>query len=442
MKYIRQYPVLTILLLAFILRITLFFIAKQQGFTSFFLFDTYRYLNIGTHLFEDGLYAEKTGEPLFESVYVTPGAPVLFYLLRSLGGLEAIILFQIFCQLVTCYFLIKTVKLLYPKFEKFSVLFCGILFALDIPTMVLGNVIMTETVFTLLFFMFFYHFILYLENNDTKNVLYASVFLGISALFRPIILYLPVFMLVYFLLRFSAVKKIQVKPLLYFFIPFYLLTGSWYFTNYKMHGHFFYSMVGEFNLLYFQAADIYAEVNGISVGEARTELYHKIQNSFDVSEYNHVDQYIFYARGGEIARKIIFENPVPFVKNLVRANINLFFRPVRDYLKITLGSNELFHTRSKDHSAFIRFSDYWQIFINIVLFLLLFPGVIFLFRKNLSIGFFMTLLFFYFILVCSGPEIDGRFRVPLVPVILANACAGVVLILEKIRKKSYRLSSI
>jgi hypothetical protein len=82
MKFIRQYPIFSILLLAFILRITLFFISGQYGYSSFFLFDTYRYLNIGTHLFEDGLYAEKITEPIFESVYVTPGAPVLFYLLQ------------------------------------------------------------------------------------------------------------------------------------------------------------------------------------------------------------------------------------------------------------------------------------------------------------------------------------------------------------------------
>jgi hypothetical protein len=436
MKFIRQYPIFSILLLAFILRITLFFISGQYGYSSFFLFDTYRYLNIGTHLFEDGLYAEKITEPIFESVYVTPGAPVLFYLLRSIGGLDAIILFQIFCQLLTCYFLMKTVKILYPEYEKFSALFCGLLFALDIPTIVLGNVIMTETVFTLLFFLFFYFFISFLVNHRAKNSLYASCFLGLSALFRPIILYFPIVIIIYFSLHFLITKKIQFKPLLYFFIPFYLLTGSWYFTNYKMHGHIFYSMVGEFNLLYFQAADIYAEVNGISVAEARTTLYHDVQNSFDASEYDQVDQYIFYARSGEMARKIILENPVPFLKNMARANINLFFRPVRDYLKITLGSNELFHTRSKDHSLFILISDYWQMILNVLLFILIIPGILFLYSKNPAAAFFMISVFLYFMLVCSGPEIDGRFRVPLVPVILINACAGVVFIGEKIKAKS------
>jgi hypothetical protein len=200
-------------------------------------------------------------------------------------------------------------------------------------------------------------------------------------------------------------------------------------------------MIGEFNLMYFQASTIYSEINNISLEEARIKLYHEIENSFSDLEYENLNQYIYFKRGGEIAMQIILENPIPLLKNAIKAHINLFFRPVRDYLKITLGSAELFHTRSKNHSAFIYFTDYWQIFINISLFLLLFPGIIYIYMVNPQIAFFMICIFGYFMLVCSGPEIDGRFRVPLVPIILINACAGMVFIIDKIKARRLSASS-
>lgn len=441
MKLIGKYPVFSILLIGLIVRLILYFISKKYGYTSFFLFDSYRYLNLGTNLFEEGWYTDKMNEPIFESIYLTPLAPLIFYFLRSLGGLDAIIIFQIICQLITCYFLIKTAKIFFPHLKKFAVFFCGFLFAFDIPTIVLGNVIMTETIFTLLFFLFTYYFIQFLLSDSSKKILLSSLFLGLAALTRPIVIYLPFLILIILFIRFYKLKKFEFKNLLYFLFPFYLFTGTWTYINYQKHNHFFYSMVGEFNLMYFQASTIHAEINTISLEEARIKLYKEIENSFSESEYENLDQYIYFKRGGEIARQIILENPFTLLKNATKAHINLFFRPVRDYLKITLGSAELFYTRSKNHSAFIYFTDYWQIFINISLFLLLLPGIIYIYLINPQIAFFMICIFGYFMLVCSGPEIDGRFRVPLVPVILINACAGVVFIIDKIKARRFSAST-
>ncbi len=65
------------------------------------------YFNLGEHLFNDGIYAEKLSEPILKSVIIPPGIPILFYSFQSLGGIYTILVIQIICQLVVCYYLLK-----------------------------------------------------------------------------------------------------------------------------------------------------------------------------------------------------------------------------------------------------------------------------------------------------------------------------------------------
>ena len=38
--------------------------------------------------------------------------------------------------------------------------------------------------------------------------------------------------------------------------------------------------------------------------------------------------------------------------------------------------------------------------------------------------------------VCSGPEIDARFRVPMIPVLLILSTSGVLFLMEKFKRKN------
>jgi 4-amino-4-deoxy-L-arabinose transferase-like glycosyltransferase len=431
----KKNPIPVILLLTVFIRLILFAISYSQGESSFYLFDSYRYLGLGKNLFESGLYTEKLTDPVFESIFVTPGAPVLFYFLKSIGGIPAIIIFQIICQTITCYLLLKIVPIIFPQCSKRVIHKTGFAFALDIPTIVLGNVIMTETIFTTLLFAFIYFFVKYFEKKSLRFLILASILLGISALFRPIILYFPILLFIISLIIFRPFNLDIIKQLASLFIPFYLIIGLWMFSNYRMHGYFFYSYQGEFNLGYYQAADIYSEKYSLNLEEAREKFIHEVRGNFDPSEYQSMDQVKFYSAFGKKAREVIIENPIHFLKNMAKANVFLFFRPVRDYLKISLGSKELFHTRSKNQSIPVKIMIAWQILVNILVFLLLPFGFIHLYKINRNLFYFFLGFIIYFILICSGPEIDARFRVPMIPVLLILSASGVLFLMEKFSRK-------
>lgn len=427
--------------LALILRIVLLLFSTSQGESSFYLFDSYRYMQLGENLFEHGLYAEEITQPVFKSIFTPPLVPVLFYFLKSIGGVYAIVLFHILSQLIVCYYLLKCIHLFYPDVASKIILPAGLLFAVDIPTIVMGNVLMTETVFTLFLFLSVYHQLLFFKRNQFKNLVIASAFLGLSALVRPIIIYFPLLLIAYFILIYFRRIKILLKNLAGITIPFYSFTGIWFFCNYILFGSFFFSYIGDFNLAYFQASTIYAEKYEIKLSEARQKLYHETLDELKDIPPEEVNQIVFYNALGKKAQTVIFNNPTLFLKNASRAFVNLFFRPVKDYLKITLGSNELFHTRSKNNGLFIQLTTYWQLMVSVIIFILLPFGIKSLYKVNTFSTFYLFLFLLYFILVCSGPEIDGRFRVPLIPVLLFLSCSGAVQLFEKFRKKNVSAST-
>jgi hypothetical protein len=222
------------------------------------------------------------------------------------------------------------------------------------------------------------------------------------------------------------------------FLPFYFIIGVWMFSNHRMHQHFFFSYQGEFNMGYYQVADIYSEKYGMNLQEAREKFHHEVQGSFDPSEYADMDQVKFYSAFGKKAREVMMKNPAYFFKNMAKANFYLFFRPIRDYLKITLGSDELFHSRSKTNSLSVQILIVWQILLNILVFLLLPFGFIQLYKNNKSLFYFFLSFIIYFMLVCSGPEIDGRFRVPMIPVLLILSASGVLFFMGKFNRKNVK----
>lgn len=437
MKKIINRPIYILLGISLIIRLCFFFYSSHLGESSFYLFDSYRYLQLGNNYFESGVYAEEISDPLFPSIFIPPGLPFIYYFLQSLGGIHLIILVQILVQLIILYYLIKFFHLIFDANRNLLIYTLGGFYAFDIPSIVLGNVLMGETFFALFLILFFYHFISYLKFNSIKKLVYSSIFLAISALIKPISFYLPIFIFLYLLISNRKEVRLMLTRLVCFLLPFYMITGLWVTRNYIEHQKNFYSYQANFNLFYYQAASIYSQQSNLPFLKARLELFEQLKGEFPPQK--HFDQIEFYDKAGEKARKIILSAPHLFLKNMVKANVNLFLRPVRDYLKINWGSNELFHSRSKNNSFTIQFLTYWQILLNLFLTLLIPVGLVYLYQLNRNVFWFFTLLLGYFMLACSGPEIEARFRVPIFPIILLVDMAGLLLISEKIQKRKTRL---
>ncbi|HCA83016.1 MAG TPA: hypothetical protein DEP18_04455, partial [Flavobacteriales bacterium] len=247
---LRTKPFLLLFAVTLLIRLALLIAVQVSDPELHMLHDSYGYASIGENFFEHGVWSQSEEAPFYPDVFRTPVYPLLIGSIVQLGGdLLALMLVQILISLLTLYFILRAVDLLSNGNTK-VMLIIGWLYALDVPSIVMGNLVMTENVFAMLIVIACYFLFLPLRHKSTKNSLsffYAGIFLGLAILTRPVALYLPVLLIPFLLWKF----RMQA---LWLVVPVMLLTGSWYARNYAVHRQVFYSEIGNFNLLYFQAA--------------------------------------------------------------------------------------------------------------------------------------------------------------------------------------------
>lgn len=424
-----QKQILLMLLLALLVRLALFLFVYNTDPDRFMLHDSYGYASIAENLLQQGVYSQSETAPYYPDVFRPPLYPLFIAAIVFAGGdLGALILMQLFFSLLTCYVLVRMLHLLWGEEKKKIVLCAVFLYAIDVPSLVMGNLVMTETLFTLLFVLFIHQMLRFFLQQNNPALLLAGLFLALATLTRPISLYLAFFMLAILLFRY---RKKALRYTVLFLTPLILLIGGWYLRNYANMGHWYFSQIGNFNLLYFQAADLYAEKKAVSLNDARTQLYNEVQ--LQMQELPMENPVAFYTLCGEKAKAVIFASPGGTLKNMVKAQINLWLRPLRGYLDYQLHNSNVYdpqsifpsspakNLQSKSAHPLTRVLLYWQLVLNPLLLLLTIMGLWQVFKKNTALFYFFSMLLVYFLLVCSGPEIDARFRVPLLPLMLVIA---------------------
>lgn len=421
---LRTKPFLLLFAVTLLIRLALLIAVQVSDPELHMLHDSYGYASIGENFFEHGVWSQSEEAPFYPDVFRTPIYPLLIGSIVQLGGdLLALMLVQILISLLTLYFILRAVDLLSNGNTK-VMLIIGWLYALDVPSIVMGNLVMTENVFAMLIVIACYFLFLPLRHKSTKNslsFLYAGIFLGLAILTRPVVLYLPVLLIPFLLWKFR-------KTALWFVVPVVVLTGSWYARNYAVHRQVFYSEIGNFNLLYFQAADLFAKEHGLTLDQARAHLYEQVQNEMEVIPRE--DPVLFYERCGKKAKGIIASHPGGFLKNALKAHSNLFFRPLRGYLDYQLGVADVYSANSPyGRASFLglfaegshgltSLTIPLQVLMNLAVFVALLLSLFRMFRTDRTLFRLALILIGYFVLVCSGPEIDARFRVAVLPLLL------------------------
>jgi hypothetical protein len=440
-KKLKQYFI-CILIFAFGIRILLFLITFMNNHDGFLLPDSLGYLQIAENISENGNYSMSESAPYYPDFFRTPLYPAFLFLFRD-AGIPIMILLQVLTGVITCW--ISMIIAFQLRRENTKVfLLAGLFIAVDIPSIVMGNLIMTETFFTFFLSISILAFIYWLKNRHKKQLLLSSTFLGLAVLTRPILLFLPAIMILYFIYLCKKSIRQFLATYFLFLIPFIILTGSWALRNYLVHDHIFYSYIGNFNLLYFQAADIYAKEKSIDINSARNELFNSIKDEMDETPFD--DPHTFYKKMNHKSFSIILDNPVSALKNMARANFHLFFRPMRENIDHVIGAKPIYHFEkdyadtelvqdllSSKNPVFTQILVGFQYFFNLILYIGFAFGI-FVIRKNKAIVFwFLILVILYFCLVCSGPEAEARFRVPLIPVLSVISASGWYSLLMKKR---------
>lgn len=391
--------------------------------------DSFDYIHLGNNLYHSGQFSRELAAPFYPEHIRVPFYPLIvgFFNNNYLG----IIIFQIILSGLNTFLLFNILEQLKLKYT--TVLLVTALLVLNITSVALSNIVLTEIISETLLLGAIYFSIKFLKTNKHYFLLFSSVFLGFLIFTKPLYLWVvPLSVL------FLAIKMKRYSLLMLLLIPG-LIYVAWSIRNYKTFGSFFYANIDVQNLAFFRVAQIDSELNGYSIEInqelIRTETAEKLKGSFN-KIYEH-DTPLYYQQLKNDALDKVLKHPLLFVKLNVYNACKLVFNPVNKIIYYQFDKNEEMKEKKIRMYSFKErlihfFSDFsildlllftLSIFYSLLVLVALLFCVRYLFLTT-SVELTLIAAFCLLIFVLTiGPEADARLRYafePLAILLLAN----------------------
>jgi hypothetical protein len=439
------------------------------------MYDSYGYWQIAFNVKEYGIFSQSYNLPIEPDYYRTPLYP-LFIVLAESVQIETypIIILQIVLGVATCYFTYKLGELITNN--KFIASIAALFVAIDVPSIVMNNIVMTETLFSFLLVLSVYSFVSYLKNNSIKLLALSAMFCGLTILCRPIAFFIPLFFSVFLIyasrkksaahvldkleltsarwsitnIKNALKKQLFLKSLLTTTLLLFitLLTISpWLIRNKNTFNHYFMSVIREHDMQNYQAAAIYGELNNKSLPESQSILRWKTFKAFKGDANKQPYEYARFIEND--AMQIAFANPGILLKHHAIQFVHFFLKPCRAYIDIQLGHwGSGYNTIPKDYPIFKYLFEhnskltitvvFFQLFVLLLMYLSLVFGFIY-FKQEKNMFYFLVigLLVFCFANLTLPYVTESRFRMPVVPYLAIISAAGIYFVKEK--WKNFRL---
>ena len=405
---LRDYWLVGILLLAFILRLIMLYFGSNNP-NSFKYPDSEGYLNAANHFYMT--YFEKDSEFFSIGLKRTPGYPAfLMVFLRLLNKLQFVVFIQILIGLSVICLIYKTAEII---FDRKVAQVSALVLAVDPVSILYTNAILTEILFSLFLCLGLFCWVKGEGNNDYGK---SGFFFGISVLVRPIALYLPLFF-VPLLLFFNT--QIGKMPYVLFLIMFLIPTGGWIARNYVIAEVPAISSIEGKNHMW-RATAVMADANGYSFDHAKKVIKGQLCEDMKTRD-SHI------LTDGEISKmevkkavSILMYYPYSTIKTALRGLIYTLFGAGRGpAMKLILGEVSI-----KNKTGF----DLGSRNKVMVLLVLLEFGVLFLMYFGILSCLFFAInkgdvlklwpiiaILCYFLVVSAHPGAYSRFRVPMAP---------------------------
>lgn len=442
--------IVVILTIALIARVLLLLGIVLKHPDGFFQVDSYGYWQIAENIINHGSFSQSTAQPLIPDHSRTPLYPLFMSLLRYIGlGATGIIFIQILLSSATCLIVILLTYKLIGSWKP-ACLAGGIL-AIDVPSIVLSNSLLTETLFTFLLTLSVLYLVLYFKRPERVSALLSSgVLMGLCVLCRPIAIFLPAFIIIVFFLSRNLTRSRMLLGTTLYLTCCFLSTSPWLIRNHLVFGSKFISTIRHTDVLYNRAAGIHAITEGTSLPEAQGTLRGKAISTFQGDiEKEPIEYKKFEARMGA---SIILSHPAIYIRNHILSVFNMLFKPIRSAIDLQLGfsksgttltiwgekyNSSLYSRLLQKTSMFTIIVVIIQILMLIILWISFIYGIARLLAKKEYFGFsIIVLLIAYFCIMSGGPEAYARFRVPILPFLSVAAAVGIANVHDRLKIKT------
>lgn len=436
-----------ILTISFVLKLAIL-LSADAGY-YFVGGDTKSYWPVAEALLEHGAFAPSPEEPETAETIRTPGYPL--FMAAALGvwnDLRAVVLVQILVSTLTLWLVYQLAAW---RWGPWTGALAVTILALDPGSFAHSLLVLTESLFTLLFAAAVGCAAVFSERWQTRWIFAAGVCLALAIHVRPIAYYFPMLLFAWLLfsgfwvgLRPGRIAKTVVA----FLLPLALLVGGWQVRNQLRTGYSAFSSISGINLLFYRGAGVVALRDKVDLFEARRQLTGFSEFGRDVLYETPEEQVepmaAIWTRQGLAVLKA---HPGLVLQTQARSVIPLFLGighhallpilgreippagPLGDLLRLDAGTyaERWVFGRPLLWSFFVAEEGY---LLAVYLLVLVWPWLAFwrVGRQASDHCFWLGLL--YLVAISLGPEAVARFRVPLMPLLALYAAASAVYFLE------------
>ena len=377
---------------------TTHFLYFYLRYGSFYFPDSFTYLEPAKSLLHGLGFV--SGTPSEIETIRTPGYPLLLALFGA-RTIPVIVLQHLIsvAVAVAIYLLVeRRVR------SRFAALTAAILFAIDPPTLLVTNKLLTEGIFTALLFVAFL-----LALRDRPPWLAIAVVLGCLAMVRPIAMFFFIF----------AMFRFPRRVWLPFALASIALPVAWAARNRHHTGVFTVSSIGSINMLGQRAAGALAIEDE---GDFRADLLDEeqglsedaddfIQQKLHIPDAEELPTAVRAKYYGSFATKIIAAHKLAFVELTVRGLLVNIFDSDWEAIEVV----------SRLHPSVVKLT--LDAFTALEFFLAV-GGVIALWRTDRLLAVAIVVSAGYFLVISAGGEAEARFRVPVMPELAIAAGLG------------------
>jgi len=414
---------LSILFVALALRVAVFLVAAPHA-ERFVTDDSSGYVTLAQNL--KASYWNPTSELLALGLERPPVYPLFLAAWEQAGALPwSAILGQILLDEVA---LILTFLLLRSLVGTIPTLTALLILALDFAVVQQSNLLLTETLFTVLVVASALGLLKGLHSGRLAFSAVGGLLLGLGVLTRPIGLYLPFVLLPasWYLGR-HLKRRQHLGVLVAFALSFGLTVGPWVGRNYALTGVPLVSTIEGTNLLYHRAASALADSQGLDFvrnPEVRrvilTQLHTQVLERYS-PEANPAQR---SRAESALGLEILLYHPIGTLKTTLRVLVLQVLPHVR-----SRGVSPLFTLLGLptpwvgDTLTEFTLTGFYALFLFLMYINALY-GAYRLAHQRWPSFLFLVGLLGYFAIISAGPEADLRFRVPYMPYLAALAGYG------------------
>ncbi|MGD0750671.1 MAG: glycosyltransferase family 39 protein [Anaerolineales bacterium] len=431
--------VFIILLAAFVLRGPLLIVAFQHPGRAY-LPDSQSYIAPALKLLATGYYP-------VDSAMRTPVYPMFVAAIYGIGGQNPIIIILVQMVISTLSVFI-TYKLGSRLISKPAAMIGAVLIAISVESITNSFFLLTESLFTFLLLASLLAWVKSRQDGKGRWLVIAAILMGLAILCRPIAFYYPLVVAgtILFDLRRRWIPRL--RDILIYLVITALVLFPWLLRDYILFGSPTVSTITNYNLLFYNAAQLEANLTGVSETAVLPNLQSQAnqmleRNGWADTEGNRASV------EGRLAWQIILAHPVRYVYLHLKSDLNNFLPDVTDLTEIlgltvggkgTLGVLNQYGLLAAVQNYFG--GNVWLLGVFFPLIALIgltyladIVGVVSIVRERKWFALAILLFPMVYLMLIPGAPSEPRFRVPAMPYFCLLAGLGMEIIFIRAHKK-------